>query len=97
MHWIEAHRFSLGLLADSLTFLGAILLARDAFLRLREIKRTRTDAEFRREFPQLNLTDEEFAAALRSVRWALAGFCLLLLGFLCQLLLRMMEAHPTGG
>lgn len=91
MNWIEAHRTAIGLFADASTFLGASLLARDAFLRLRELQRKRIDEEFRREFPKLNLTDDEWRAALVSMRWALAGFILLLLGFLCQLALRFVE------
>jgi len=93
--WIELHRNGIGLLADTLTFLGGCLLARDAFLRLVEIKRKRTDEEFRRQFPKLNLTDTEWKAALNAIRWALCGFVLLLLGFFCQLLLRLIEWHHS--
>jgi hypothetical protein len=91
MNWIIAHRVSIGILADVLSFLGASILARDAFLRLRELKRRRIDEEFRRQFPRLNLTDDEWKQAARALRWTLAGFVLLLLGFFCQLCLRLTE------
>jgi len=93
MNWIEAHRVLIGILADTLTFLGGCLLARDAFLRLKDLKKKRIDEEFRREFPRLNLTDEEWKAAIVSLRWALAGFVLVSVGFLFQLLLRLAEAQ----
>ena len=51
MNWLHEHRFFVGILADSLTFLGGLLLARDAFRRLRDLKGRRTDEEFRRTFP----------------------------------------------
>jgi len=92
MNWIHAHRLLVGIFADSLTFIGGFILARDAFLRLRELDRNRIDVQFRGEFPRLNLTDGEWRAALVSLRWVLAGFVLLLLGFLAQLLLRLAEA-----
>jgi len=82
----------MGVLADTLTFLGGCILARDAFLRLKELNRKRVDDEFRRQFPRLNLTDDEWKAAAASMRWALAGFVLVVLGFLFQLLLRLVEA-----
>jgi len=93
MNWIEAHRVLIGILADTLTFLGGCLLASDAFLRLKDLKKKRIDEEFRREFPRLNLTDEEWKAAIVSLRWALAGFVLVAVGFLFQLLLRLAEAQ----
>jgi len=91
MNWIEAHRVSIGILADSLTFLGGLILIRDAFRRLKELNKNRIDVRFRTEFPRLNLTDDEWKAAVVSVRWTLAGFVLLLVGFLSQLLLRLIE------
>jgi hypothetical protein len=91
MNWIAAHHLPIGLLADSLTFLGGLILTRDAFLRLRDLKRTRTNSQFLKEFPDLKLTDNEWKAAVVSLRWVLAGFLLLLLGFLAQLLLRFGE------
>lgn len=91
MNWIQAHRLALGVLADSLTFLGGFILTRDTFLRLQELKRNRIDARFRKEFPRLNLTDDEWRAALVSLRWTLAGFLLVLAGFFAQVLLRLVE------
>ncbi len=91
MHWIHEHRALLGILADSLTFLGGFLLARDALLRLRELMKNRIDTRFRAEFPRLNLTDEEWQEAIVSLRWTLAGFVLLLVGFAFQLILRLAE------
>jgi hypothetical protein len=91
MNWIQVHRAWLGILADSLTFVGGVILARDAFLRLNELKRSRIDVRFLREFPRLNLTDEEWRAALVSLRWSLAGFGLMVIGFLAQLLVRLVE------
>ena len=88
MHWIHDHRFWIGILADSLTFLGGVLLTRDAFRRLVDIKNKRTDEDFRREFPRLNLTDEEWRDATVAMRWTLSGFGLIAVGFGCQLLLR---------
>jgi hypothetical protein len=92
MNWIEANHVLIGILADTLTFLGGCLLARDAFLRLKDLKKERIDEEFRHEFPRLNLTDDEWKAAILSLRWALAGFVLVAVGFLFQLLLRIAEA-----
>jgi hypothetical protein len=91
MNWFEGHRAGLGILADSLTFLGGLILARDAFLRLNELKKNRIDVRFLREFPRLNLTDEEWKAAVVSLRWTAAGFALIVAGFLAQLLLRLVE------
>jgi len=88
MNWINTHHILLGILADFLTFLGGCLLARDAFLRMQEVKRKRVDQAFSRQFPELNLTDEEWKAALVSMKWTLGGFVLMVAGFLLQLLLR---------
>ena len=91
MHWAEAHRVTLGILADLLSFLGGIILSRDAFLRLRELRKQRIDEEFRRRFSGLNLTDEEWQDAVVSVRWALAGFVLLVSGFFLQFIERILD------
>jgi hypothetical protein len=88
MHWLHEHRFALGIVADSLTFLGGAALARDAFRRLRDLKDKRTDDEFRRTFPRLNLSDQDWKDAARAMWWTFAGFGLVTLGFACQLLLR---------
>jgi hypothetical protein len=91
MNWMEMHRGLIGIVADSLTFFGGAILTRDAFLRLKELNRNRIDARFREEFPRLNLTDDELKAAVVSLRWTLAGFVLIVVGFLAQLLLRLIE------
>jgi hypothetical protein len=91
LEWIHAHKFALGLIADVLTFAGAAALARDAFRRMADLRRARKDAEFRRAYSTLHLSDEELKAASVSVRWAFAGFGLMCLGFLCQLALRFCE------
>jgi len=88
MHWLYVHRFCFGILADSLTFLGGLLLTRDAFRRLKDLKDKRTDEEFRRRFPKLNLTDQEWCDAIAAMRWTVGGFGLIAAGFACQLLLR---------
>jgi len=91
MHWIEAHRLAIGILADLLTFVGGVILSRDALLRLMELRKQRTDEEFRRRFAGLNLTDEEWRGAVVSVRWALAGCLMLVVGFFLQLMERIIE------
>ena len=82
-----------GICGCVLTFVGGGLLALDALMRMRDLRRKRTDTEFRREFPQLNLTDEELKAARTRVGWAIAGFVLLTLGFLCELVDRCVASH----
>jgi hypothetical protein len=91
MSWFHAHHVLLGILADSLTFLGGFILARDAFRRLKEMKSKRISEEFRSQFPRLNLSDEEWKEAVTALRWTFAGFVLLLAGFSFQLLLRFIE------
>ena len=93
MIWIEGHRVSIGILADSLTFLGGLILTRDAFLRLKDLKKNRIDLRFRALFPRILLTDDDWKAAVISVRWTLTGFVLILLGFFFQLLLRLIETN----
>ena len=91
MEWFRANHVVIGILADTLAFVGGCILARDVFLRLRELKRNRLDERFRAEFPRLNLTDDEWRAAVTALRWTLAGFGLIVLGFLLQLGLRFVE------
>ncbi|MGH9597500.1 MAG: hypothetical protein ACRD3K_11950 [Edaphobacter sp.] len=96
MNFFEVHRTGIGVLADLLTFLGGACLAKDAFGKLRELKRVRTNDEFRKRLPNLNLTDKEWKAAIISMRWTLAGFGLVTVGFLFQLLLRFMEVTTAS-
>ena len=91
MEWLRENHAALGVLADSLTFAGGCILARDAFLRLRELRRSRVDQEFKAQFPRLNLTDDELDAAVTAMRWTLAGFALMVLGFLLELVQRLAE------
>jgi hypothetical protein len=92
MSFLEVHKTVIGVWADGLTFLGGACLAKDAFGKLRELKRVRTDSAFRERFPTLNLTDKEWKAAIASRWWALVGFGLVAVGFLLQLILRYAEA-----
>jgi hypothetical protein len=98
MSFFEVHKTVIGVCADGLTFLGGACLAKDAFGKLQELKRARTDEAFRERFPKLNLTDKEWKAAIASRWWALVGFGLVTLGFLLQLILRFAEAPeaPCG-
>jgi len=91
MSWFHAQHRLIGILADLLTFLGGCILARDAFMRLRELKKHRVDVEFDDEFSGLNLTDNERKAAMNALRWTFSGFALILVGFFFQLLLRFTE------
>lgn len=91
MHWAESHRLAIGILADLLTFVGGVFLSRDALLRLRELGKQRIDDDFRHRFAGLNLTDQEWKAAVVSVRWALAGFLLIVVGFSLQFVGRILE------
>jgi hypothetical protein len=91
MHWAVSHHLAIGIFADLLTFVGGVILSRDALLRLRELRKQRIDEEFRHRFAGLNLTDEEWREAVVSVRWALAGFLLLVIGFFLQFIERILE------
>jgi hypothetical protein len=91
MEWFSVHHAMVGILADTLTFAGGCILTRDAFLRLQDLKRNRIDKRFRADFPSLNLSDDEWRAAVMALRWTLAGFGLMVLGFLLQLGLRFLE------
>ncbi len=97
MHWAEAHRLAAGIVADSLTFFGGLILTRDAVLRLKDLKKKRTDEEFCRRFSGLNLTDDEWKEATTSVRWAVAGCALLGAGFFLQLVVRILELGGQSG
>jgi hypothetical protein len=91
MEWLRAHQAVIGILADTLTFAGGCILTRDAFLRLQELRRSRLDERFRVEFPAVNLSDDDWRAAVKAMRWTVAGFGLMVLGFLLQLGLRLVE------
>jgi hypothetical protein len=91
MQFLHEHLLFFGVAADSLTFLGGVILSWDAVLRLSDLKKKRVDDEFRRTFPRLNLTDSDWKDAVWSVRRALAGSGLLAAGFFCEILLRFAE------
>jgi hypothetical protein len=91
MQFLREHLLYFGVAADSLTFLGGVILSWDAILRLRDLKKKRVEDEFRRTFPRLNLTDSDWKDAVWSVGRALAGSALLAAGFFCQILIRFAE------
>jgi hypothetical protein len=96
MQFLHEHLLFFGVVADSLTFLGGLILSWDAFVRLRDLRDKRIDDEFRRTFPKLNMTDKDWKSALWSVGRALAGSGLLAVGFLFQILMRFAEhASPA--
>jgi hypothetical protein len=96
MQFLREHLLFFGVVADGLTFFGGLILSWDALLRLRDLKDKRIDDEFRRTFPKLNMTDDDWNKAVWSVGRALAGSGLLAIGFLCQILMRFAEhASPT--
>ncbi len=84
-------RLVLGIGADVLTFVGALLLARDGFQRLKEVNATKVDQRIRKEFPNVNFVDTEATQAKMSEQWAWRGFVILLLGFALQIIVRIME------
>lgn len=92
MQWIETHlHLVLGIAADCLTFGGALLLAGDGFQRLKELNATKINERFRAAFPNLNLADGETAHAKKSERWAWRGLSLLTLGFVLEIMVRILE------
>jgi hypothetical protein len=92
MHWIGPHsRLIVGILADLFTFAGGLILARDAFQRLKELNEDRIIEHFRSRFPNLNLADPAERRARMSARWAARGLILLAIGFALQILSRCLE------
>ena len=91
MDWIHAHHRVIGILADTLTFVGGWILARDALLRLRELKNRRVDVDFDSTFDGLNLDDYEWKAAVAGLCWTFWGLGLIVAGFFFQLILRLCE------
>lgn len=88
---MEHVRLYAGLGADLLTFGGGLLLARDAFWRLKELNETNVDQRFSKQFPKVNLVDPAAARAKMSERWALRGLGLLVVGFALQIISRFLE------
>jgi len=92
MQWIAAHlRLIVGILADFLTFASGLLLARDAFQRLKELNEDKMIEHFRSQFPNLNMVDPAVQRARMSERWAVRGLTLLAIGFALQILSRCLE------
>jgi len=92
-----------GLVGDSLTFLGGLCLAREAILKGREsegvkkiVKTLKNPhlAKFKVEMDGLRISDPESIETVfvhRNVKWAKAGAALLSIGFLLLLSLRISE------
>ena len=92
MHWLAQHlRLIVGISADLLTFAGGLILARDAFQRLKELNEDKIVEHFRSQFPNVNLTDPAERRARMSERWAARGLILLAMGFALQILSRCLE------
>ena len=88
---LEAHKRGLGILADLLTFGGSVLLAIDAPRRLKDLHAAKTHAEFQSALPGVRLVDKEEAIAKRSRIRGIAGIYSMAIGFLVQLILRLMD------
>jgi hypothetical protein len=93
MDFLVAHRLSLGLAADAITLIGALVLTTEAFGRLRDLAGNRLQKKFDELYPDLPLVDQEAAAAKRIVRLAYLGCLLMILGFVLQALTRVVESH----
>lgn len=91
--WLKAQKLYIGLAADILTFGGGLLLARDAFRHLIDLRADQLEAAFRKRFSRLasRLADNREAEAKGATRMAYRGLALLLAGFLCQILSRFAE------
>lgn len=88
MGFVHDHRLTLGILADVITFLGGAVLSWDVFFGPRNLKTKRIVDAFRTTFPKLNLKDAELEEARKSVWRAVSGAGLLVVGLICQILLR---------
>jgi len=98
MHLLLAHRLFLGLAADAITLIGALVLTKEAFGRLRDLAGNRLQKKFDELYPDLPLVDQEAAAAKRIVRLAYVGCALMILGFVLQALTRVADnqtEHPA--
>ena len=91
MDLVHQHRLAIGIFTDVIAFLGGAVLAWDAFYRVRDLKNKRITDEFGNTFRKLNMTDKEWEDAQKSVWRAVAGTGLLVLGLICQILLRFAE------
>jgi hypothetical protein len=91
--WVRTYKLYVGLAADVLTFGGGLLLARDAFRHLVDLRAEQLEAAFRQRFTRLGkkLADTKEAEAKSASRMAYRGLAFLVLGFLCQILTRFAE------
>ena len=90
MHFLAQYRLLIGLSADLLTFGGGLLLARDAFLHLKDLQDRRVDEEFERRFgKRLPLKNTKEQEAKTAVKLAIRGGAILLIGFILQILARL--------
>jgi hypothetical protein len=98
---LVAHRLLLGLSADAITLIGALILTKEAFSRLRDVTANRVKEKFNIKFPDLPLVDQEKKAARQVVQRAYLGCVFMVLGFLLQALTRIAENHseppPVSG
>ena len=92
MPFLLAHRLLLGIVADTLTLAGGLVLAFEAFCRLKDLIEGRINARFKEQFPGLPLVDEEKIGAHRSVVRAYIGCAVILLGYVLEVLTRIAEA-----
>ena len=93
VQWLKAYKLWIDLAADILTFAGGLLLARDAFCHLKDLRQSQLEAAFRLRFPRVSakMQDPKFAEAKEAGRWAARGMVLLAVGFLCQIAGRFAE------
>ncbi|MDP9040160.1 MAG: hypothetical protein M3O02_12970 [Acidobacteriota bacterium] len=91
--WLKLHKIRIGVAADFLTFGGGLLLARDAFRHVVDLRAEQLEEAFRKRFAQLapKLVDNKEAEARGATRMAYRGLALLILGFLFQILSRFAE------
>ena len=88
MSFLLVHRLLPGVAADTMTLAGGLVLAIEAFGRLKDLIESRINKQFNQRFPGLPLPDEEKTNAHRSVVRAYVGCCLVILGYFLQVLTR---------
>jgi hypothetical protein len=94
MQWFAEHlRLMLGVAADGLTFAGGLVLARDAFQRLKDFCEDEIERRFRAQFKDLNLVNTEERQARVSKRWAVRGLLLVAAGFVLEIVTRCLETR----
>jgi hypothetical protein len=85
--WLKQYKLWLGLAADVLTFAGGLLLARDAFRHLADLRQAQIEAAFRLRFRRISekMQDPKLEEAAVAGRWAVRGLVLLVAGFVCEI------------